>query len=474
MAQLPLTNVVTVSVSASQAGVGRYNTSNLSIFTHEPYESSFGALGYKIYTSPLDVAKDFGSSSQTFAMANAVFSQRPNILAGNGYLVVIPMVNAIQELALSGVPASGSFTLTYDGNASAAINWDDTPSQMQSKLRAVPGLEQVLVTGTLASQEVTVSFKGIYGAVPLLVVGGAGLQTSAPAAITITPTTATAGETISEAITRTSDLVQYFGLMGTLVFDEVDTLAAAAVIQPLNKIGFFVGNDPADVEIGGKLDLLRSGNFSQSRGIYYGDTDETALLVQAAYAGRGLSTNFDGSNTTQTMNLKDLLGVQPDSSMTETLLGLCQDAGADVYVSLQGVPKVLCSGENMFFDQIYNQLWFVGALQVAVFNYLAQSSTKIPQTEQGMDGLKGAIRKVCDQAVTNQYLAPGVWNDPTTFGNQANFNANIEQFGYYIYSLPIGQQSQAAREEREAPLVQVAGKEAGAIHKANIIVFLNP
>jgi hypothetical protein len=171
--------------------------------------------------------------------------------------------------------------------------------------------------------------------------------------------------------------------------------------------------------------------------------------------------------------LKDLIGVQPDPSMTQTLLNKCIAAGADTYVSLQGVPKVFCSGENSFFDQVYNLQWFVGALQVAGFNFLAQSATKVPQTENGMDGLKAAYRNVCEQAVTNQYSAPGEWNSSTTFGNQSDFLENIQQRGYYIYSQPVAQQSQTAREARQAPLVQIALKEAGAIHSSNVIVFVN-
>src|SRR6478609_346795 len=46
-------------------------------------------------------------------------------------------------------------------------------------------------------------------------------------------------ETLAAAITRTSDLVQYFGLMSTQIELEADMLAAAAVVQALNKIAFF-------------------------------------------------------------------------------------------------------------------------------------------------------------------------------------------------------------------------------------------
>lgn len=374
MSQLQLTNVINISVSATPSGVNAYNTSNLAVFTTETPDPVFDD-DFKIYLEPSEVGTDFGTDSTTYKMALAVFSQQPNILAGGGYLVVIPF-----ELS----------------------------------------------------------------------------------------------ETLAAAITRTKDLVQYFGLMATQIEIQADMLAAAAVVQALNKIAFFVQKSSASINTGGALDLLTTGGFSQSRGLYYGSsTDLEALVMQASYAGRALSVNFAGSNTTSTMSLKDLIGVQPDPSMTQTLYNKAKDAGADIYASFQGVPKVQSFGANSFFDQVYNLQWFVGALQVAGFNFLAQSSTKVPQTENGMDGLKGAYRAVCGQAVSNQYLAPGTWNSPTTFGNQADLYANVAQFGYYIYSTPISKQLQVDREARVAPIVQIAVKEAGAIQSSTVIVNVN-
>lgn len=473
--QISLTNVINISVSQAQAGIGDYNTSNIALFTDDAYDSvGFGSLGYKIYLDVQEVGQDFGTSSQTYAMAVAMFSQKPNLLAGNGYLVIIPFVTAVQHYALSGIPASGSFTLAYTQGTTAAIQWNDVASAIQTKIQAVPGLGEAVVTGSLASQSLNIAFKGVYGPEALPTAGGAGLLTAGSSAITVTPTTTTAGETFTAAITRTQGLVQYFGLMANLIMAQTDMLAAAATVQTLNKIAFFVSNDSASIAPGGLLDMLRSGSLTQSRGLFYGSAAASdALAMMAAYAGRALSTNFSGSNTTQTMHLKDLSGIQPDPSMTQTLLNEALAAGADVYVSLQGVPKVFISGANQFFDQVYNVQWFVGALQVAGFNYLAQSSTKVPQTESGIDGLKDAYRQVCEQAVTCQYSAPGVWNSSTTFGNQSDFLQNIAQRGYYIFSQPIGQQSQTARAARQAPLVQIALKEAGAIQSSSVIVYVN-
>ena len=472
--ELSLSNVINVSVSQQQAGAGEYNTSNLAIFTEEAYDAeAFGDLGYKIYLSPTEVGADFGTDSQTYAEALAIFSQQPNILANQGYLVVIPYVQAVQTFTFSAAPASGSFKLNSAGGSTAVIPYDATAGSIQSILRAVPGLEAVTVSGAIGvSSSVVVTMKGVYDP-DLMTVSNNTMQTAGSAAVNVTGTETVAGEPLDAAITRTVGLVQYFGLMGTRVFTQADMLDAAAVVQALNKIAFFASFTAADVQPGGMLDLLRSGGFYKSRGLFYGDTLDSALVMMASYAGRGLSTNFAGSNTTQTMHLKDLTGVQPDPSMTQTLLNLCQAAGADVYVSLQGVPKVFCSGENEFFDYVYGLGWFVGAVEIAGFNYLATTSTKIPQTEAGMDGLKGAYRRVCEQGVTNQWMAPGAWNSPDSFGNQSDFIANIRQRGYYIYSAPIATQSAAARNARQAPLVQIAVKLAGAIHSSTVLVYVN-
>lgn len=375
--QLSIANVVNISVSASQTGLGEYNVNNLALFTSDTAGSTFGSAGYALYLDPTQVGVDFGTDSLTYEMANQVFSQSPNILAGGGYLAVIPF--------------------------------------------------------------------------------------------------ATGSETLAAAITRTVGLVQYFGVMTNSILGSASLMAAAEVIQPLDKLLFFGSRTSGDLASpSGLFATISEADLTQSRGLYYGgSTDALCLSMVAAYAGRALSTNFDGSNTTSTMHLKDLVGVVPDPTITQTLLNQAVAAGADTYVSLQGVAKVFTSGANSFFDQVYNQLAFSGDLQVAVFNYLAESDTKVPQTEQGMSGLKSAMRAVCVQYVNNGYLAPGQWNSSTTFGDQQNFINNVSNLGFYLYSQPVAQQSQANRAARQAPLCQLAVKEAGAIQSADLIVYVN-
>ena len=377
--ELSISNVINVSVSQPGTGLGKYNTSNIALFTEEVPAESFGDDGYKIYKEPSEIETDFGTNSKTYQMALAAFNQQPNMLAGDGYLVVIP--------------------------------FDD----------------------------------GIY-----------------------------TEETLAQAITRTKGLVAYFGIISTKIYDETEMLAAAAVVQNLNKIIGFVSRTAADLDENGLLDLLRQNGYTHSRGLYYGGGDEIdSLKFMAGYFGRGLSVDFTGSLTTITMHLKDIVGSVADSTMTETLLTKAMAAGVDTYPSIQGVAKVFCSGKNEFFDDVYNLLAFVGDIQIAGFNVYATNSTKVAQTEGGVDLLRDAYDAVCEQYVRNQFLAPGKWNRPDTFGVQADFLRNISQRGYYIYFTPIAQQAATDREDRKSPLCQMAIKYAGAQHSGTVIVNIN-
>ena len=204
---------------------------------------------------------------------------------------------------------------------------------------------------------------------------------------------------------------------------------------------------------------------------------KSARLFSAAYAGRALSVNFDGVNTTATMHLKTLTGINPDTGITQTYLTAADTAGVDTYPSVGGgaqyIGKVFSSGGNDYFDNVYNLDWLVFSIQVAGFNALATTSTKLPQTEPGMAVLKGAYINVLEQAKSNGFIAPGTWNSSELFGSPADLKRNILNQGYYIYSQPVNQQTQAAREARQAPLVRIAVKFAGAIQSSEVLVSIN-
>jgi hypothetical protein len=82
------------------------------------------------------------------------------------------------------------------------------------------------------------------------------------------------------------------------------------------------------------------------------------------------------------------------------------------------------------------------------------------------------LGNVFRQFVRNGILAPGQWNSAQTFGDPETFKANIANQGWYVYSMPIAQQSQAQREARVAPYIQGAAKRAGAIHSADVLIIV--
>lgn len=286
-------------------------------------------------------------------------------------------------------------------------------------------------------------------------------------------------ETLSEAVTRLAGLIYFEGVLTTRALTEEEAIAACSTIQGMQNRIFPVpaSNTSALAASTGLFSKIMSNTNCKPLLYTLGDDDEAAALnsrlFAAAYLSRGFSVNYSGSNTTITMNLKDLTGLQADTNINETILSQAAAVGADCFVSLEGLAKVMSNSQNgTYFDQVTNRIWFVNTIQREVFNVLATTRTKVPQTDAGLESIVKAIRNVCVQAVTNGMLAPGEWNSADFFGNQEDFLRNIREFGYFIHHQPVAEQAQSEREERRAPLFQIAAKEAGAVHSASIVIYI--
>lgn len=378
-----ISNVINTSISQAPAGLEGYNVNSFLYLSAVQPVSKWNTETYRIYKAVTDVGKDFGTDSSTYKDAVMIFSQKPNLLAGNGYLVIAPLI----------------------------------------------------VTGESPSEVV---------------------------------------ESLSDALNRVKAQIYFGGWMTNKKAEAEEVIAAAQLNETLESIYLLGSGDAADFTADtGLFDKVSKLSLSRTKLLYYGDSTENLDNMRgfvAAYAGRGFSVNFAAQNSTITMNLKDLVGVSPDSTVTEAIYQNAEQLGVDMYVAYNGLPKIVSNGNPLYFDDIYNRLWFELTMRVELFNALATTSTKIPQTETGMNNLKSAARAVCQRGVYNGFMAPGTWNGTDTFGDQDDFYRNIEDFGFYVYSAPVSQQSQSERETRVAPVVQVACKQAGAIHKMNLII----
>lgn len=85
--------------------------------------------------------------------------------------VASEVANDVQTLTTSGSVTSGTFTLTYGGQTTAALNWNATAAQIQTALQAISSIgngNMVCTGGPLPSTGVVCTFSGTLGNLPLL------------------------------------------------------------------------------------------------------------------------------------------------------------------------------------------------------------------------------------------------------------------------------------------------------------------
>lgn len=284
-----------------------------------------------------------------------------------------------------------------------------------------------------------------------------------------------AEETLAEAITRLSAEIYFEGILTTRAVTDEEAQAASTLVQSMKNRVYALPQSNTSA-IFGIFTTVKNNTYTKCLLYTYGedlaDKQLNARLFAAAYLSRGLAVNYNGSNSIITMNLKDLAGIQADTNISETILAQCEAVGCDCYPSIEGLAKVVSFAQGgLYFDQVVNQIWLVNTIQRDVFNVLATTGTKIAQTNPALEIITKAIRTVCNQAVVNGMAAPGVWKGET-FGNYEDFHRNIVEFGYYIYHQPVEEQSQTDRTARKAPAYSIAVKEAGAVHSANILIYI--
>lgn len=283
-------------------------------------------------------------------------------------------------------------------------------------------------------------------------------------------------ETLDAAINRLSQKIYFEGVISAKDLADQEIVNASNAIEAGKEKILFV---PAvtTTALSGVFDTIKANSRTRKMLFLTGADENTkklnAKLFMAAFASRGLSVNYNGSDTTSTMTYKDLVGVPVDTEISETILEQCKEVGVDVYCSIEGLPKVISHKQGgLYFDQLANRTWLTVSVQREVANLLFTTRTKIPQTEQGLNIITNAIVAILNRGVTNGFIAPGEWKMGDTFGVLEDFHRGIRTNGYYVYHMPIAEQSQTEREERRAPLFQIAAKEAGAVEHANILIYV--
>jgi len=267
----------------------------------------------------------------------------------------------------------------------------------------------------------------------------------------------------------------WYGLMfaSTASITDSQNIAVCGFIEALSITRVFgvTTQETATLSSLSTTDLasqMVAGGYIQSL-IQYSSFTPYAI---ASFFGRAFTVNFAASNSTITMMYKQEPGVDAEN-LTENQAQVLTAKRCNVFVEYVNDTAIVQNGVMSgprFFDETFGLNWFQNAVQTDVYNALYTSPTKIPQTDAGVNQLVNVIAGDCEEAVNNGLVAPGVWNAPG-FGNLAQ--GQYLKTGYYIYAQPIALQSQADRETRVSPPIQVAIKLAGAIQTVDVLVTVN-
>jgi len=494
-----ISNVVQVQLLREPQLAQRANVNTIAVFTSE-LGILTSANRTEIYTDLPSVAADFGTNSEFYDFASVFFQQTPNPISAGGFLVAAYWRAASENVAatsalLTGVQlvedsvvgelqqiSDGALDITVDAGVENLTALDFTTSLT---LEDIAGVIDTALTGATAevdnlSIKITSATDGVtsllsftsdpgtgtyVGSVLKLNTGsGAVLVQGADATVL---TLETKEEALTEALSDSP--FRSFVFIDTPTDGEREDLAAFAQGNNLISGDVFSNADYLEVDatnVVWKIKLASQINYR----MFYSKSNDRKLAI--GVLARMQTVLFTGTNTANTENLKNIVGVVPDA-YSQTEINKAYNVGLDIYTTIKDLPVMLTSPANDFFDNVYNLIAYIDALEIDTFNLLKGATTKIPQTVKGVNQLVDAIEKTTEGFVRAAVFAPGEWTSPELFGDPETLREQVRTKGYYVFANRLSDQPQADRQERKSPPIQIAVKNAGAIHKVNLIVQFN-
>jgi hypothetical protein len=447
-----------------------------------------GEEQFRTYLNIEGVAADFGTTAPEYYAAALYFGQSPKPrtlmiarwfrTASAGFAVGGILTSSQQLISNWTGITTGTLTLPIDGVSRALTGLDFSG---QTNLNGVAAVITAAMsawgvcTWNGSSFVVTSITTGVSSAVGYATAGSISAQMKLTSGTALNLVAGFALETPVACAARLANAsAAWYGLMfQASVQPTVDqNLAVAGFIEALDLTRIFGVTiiDPSVLSSAVTDDMasqLKDGAYRQSFCQY----SQNAYAI-ASFFGRAFSVNFNANRSTITLMFKQEPGVTGED-LTESQSLVLKDKRCNVFVDYVNDTVIIQYGVMSgpaFFDEIHGLDWLQNAIQTACYNVLYTSATKIPQTDAGVNTLVNAINGVCDAAVNNGLVAPGVWN-ADGFG-QLNTGDYLKT-GYYIYAQPIALQSQSDRETRAAPPIQLAVKLAGAIQSLDVIVNVN-
>lgn len=140
------------------------------------------------------VAAQYGiDATESVSRASYQGGQSTYVIASDSALTAIANVNEVQSVVATGA-TSGTFTLTFDGQTTAAIAFNATAAAVQTALEALSNIQPGAVTvagGPLPATAVTITFNNAQGNVPAITANSGSLVGGT--AVVSTPTAGVSG-----------------------------------------------------------------------------------------------------------------------------------------------------------------------------------------------------------------------------------------------------------------------------------------
>lgn len=478
---LPVNRIVDVTIQMSPLAAATRNFGAMLIVGASDVIDTQERI--RAYSSVTDIANDFGTSAPEYQAAVAFFAQSPQPTtvqvgrwarsATSGLYKGKILSTSDQEMDNFTTISAGAFDVTIDGsvvnvtavNLSAQSNLNGVASQvsaaLQSKGTCVWNGQQFVIKSASTGQTSTVSTVTSTELSQAMGLDSGTMVTGAPA------------ETLEEATVALLDINTWYGAFYTGDIEDQDVINTAALISastPSHICAFTLKEtDELDGTQTSSLgyELAQLGN-NRVLPMYSSTNDNAAMSV----LGRMSTVNFEGSNTTITLMFKQCPGVEPEYLKTSQANAL-QRNNVNVFAAYQNDTSILQYGTmsgGWYIDEVHGLDWLQNRVETDLWNLLYTSTTKIGQDDSGMTAILSTVNSSLEAGVRNGLIAPGVWNGDE-FGTLKR--GDTLTTGFYVYIQPLEEQSQADREQRKAPPIQIAVKLKGAVHSIDVTITVN-
>lgn len=496
-----ITNVIAVTLLPEGQLAQRDNMNICAVFTSQDDGAVCTAQRTASYRNSASVAADFGSTSEVMKFANAFFAQEPNAVSAGGEFVVAfwraaqESVDAtsgtlrgaqLSEAATLGALqaiTNGSFVVTVDTTARTVDNLDfRLYTSLQDVVTAIDTELATFADATLEDGRIVIKSlsTGAASTITFATVAGSGtfvgtalgLATGTGATITQgAAATTLSAETKVEALTAAKTMTNFKGFCFIDALTDAEVALVASWAQANSTLAYevFTANTNLAVNTTNPVWLVKLSSQTNFRCLF---SKLNNRAMAAAYMSRAHTVNFNAENSALTMQLKTLLEVVGEG-YSQTEINNAKRVGLDIYTRFKDVGAVLTSGANDYVDNRYNLLGYIDAVQTDAFNLLKATALKIPQTTRGVQQIVDAVEKTTRGFVRAGVFAAGEWSSPDTFGDLDTFKEAIRTNGFYVLAGSLIDQPQSDRQARKSPVIQVAVKNAGAIHSVDIIIKFN-